>query len=62
MYIYIYILYHKTGAPAGQPDHIIISAPLPALIVNYTRHDENVNDGKVPDYSPAANNRRCIIS
>jgi len=50
------------GAPAGQPNHIIISAPLPALIVNYTQHDENVNDGKVPDYSAAASNRRCVIS
>jgi hypothetical protein len=58
----IYYIYMRTGAPAGQPNHIIISAPLPALIVNYTRHDENVHDGKVPDYSTAANNRRCVIA
>jgi hypothetical protein len=55
-------LHLHPGAPAGQPAHTIVSSVLPATIVDHTRHDENVNEGKVPEYTKPNARRQCTIS
>ena len=50
------------GVPASQPSHTIISTVLPATIVNHTRHDESVNEGKVPEYTKPNKKAQCCIS
>ena len=55
--------YYGTGAPAGQPPHTLVSSVLPATIINHTRHDSEVNEGKVPDYiKPNTSKKQCTLS
>ena len=46
----------------GEAALAITSSVLPATIVDHKRHDENVNEGKVPEYVKPSNKRQCSIS
>jgi Ras-related protein Rab-28 len=49
------------GVPEAMPtpDMTNQAAVLPAVIIDHQRHDDGVNEGKVPDY---AGNKNCTIS
>ena len=52
-------------APAGQPNVTVLPSVMPATIIDHQRHDETVNEGKVPDYTvPTAkgSGNGCIVS
>ena len=46
----------------GEAAHSITSSVLPATIVDHKRHDESVNEGKVPEYVKPLNKRQCCIT
>jgi hypothetical protein len=50
------------GAPAGQPNVTVLPSVMPATIVDHQRHDENVHEGKVPDYmQPEPKKSGCCV-
>ena len=60
--LYILDIAYIAGAPVNKPDAEVQSTIVPATIIEHQRHDENINEGKVPDYTkPKASARNCTI-
>ena len=49
------------GVPVVPNLHETFSSVVPAQIIDSQRHDPNVNEGKVPEYSKGRNYRNCSI-
>lgn len=49
------------GIPEALPSTTIQSSIVPALIINSKQHDEEVNNGTLPNYEEK-DNRKCLIS